>query len=225
MNSRIVESAQTTIHAHLTELVQKHAQTTYLRPIAEFSATTFKHFERLFAASKKERLIIDSGCGVGESTAVLAEQFPDAFVVGFDRSEHRTNKHYYRQETSNYAVLRAEVEDMWRLLLSAPYSKIIDFHALYYPNPYPKPRHIMRRWHGHPLLLPMLNLAPKTEVRTNWRIYAEEFAFAASTLGFSAEMQDISTIKPMTAFERKYQASGHTLFQVMVVKSSEGADS
>jgi tRNA G46 methylase TrmB len=188
-----------------------------LRPIPDFSRSAFQEFEQQFAASHKKRIIVDSCCGTGESTVHLAAHYEDCFVVGVDKSAHRLGKHLSSNEalkTSNYVVLRADVEDFVRLL--EPYFLSIDRHCIFYPNPYPKPHHIMRRWHGHPLFATMLRLAPLTELRTNWRLYAEEFAFAASLLGYNSNMKEMQDIQPISAFERKYHASGHALFQVVV---------
>lgn len=216
MHSRTVESAQTGIHTNLESLVVKHTQSKYLRPIPDFSLVAFQEFERQFAASGKKRIILDSCCGTGESTDHLAALHRDCFVVGIDKSSHRLGKHSpsEKEASSNYAVLRADVEDFWRLV--SAYSLQIERHCIFYPNPYPKPHHIMRRWHGHPLFAMMLRLAPITELRTNWRIYAEEFAFAATLIGYKAHTQEMHDIQPVSAFERKYHASGHALFQVLV---------
>ncbi len=220
MPSRTVESSQTGIHDNLELLVVKHTQTEYLRPIPDFSRLAFQEFERCFAGSGKSCIILDSCCGTGESTLHLAMQHPDCFVVGVDKSAHRLGKHSVSAagseffKANNYTVLRADVEDFWRL--ASNYSSRIMKHCIFYPNPYPKPHHIMRRWHGHPLFVPMLRLAPETELRTNWRIYAEEFAFASLLLGYKARLQEMGDIQPVSAFERKYQASGHALFQVVV---------
>jgi tRNA G46 methylase TrmB len=215
--SRTVESTQTGIHEHIESLVRKHTASQYLRPIPDFSRSAFQEFEQQFAASGKKHIIVDSCCGTGESTAHLAAHYGDCFVVGVDKSAHRLGKHLSSTEalkTSNYVVLRADVEDFVRLM--EPYLPAIDKHCIFYPNPYPKPHHIMRRWHGHPLFATMLRLAPSTELRTNWRLYAEEFAFAASLLGYTSHIQEMQSVQPISAFERKYHASGHALFQVMV---------
>ncbi|MCS6807316.1 MAG: SAM-dependent methyltransferase [Bacteroidota bacterium] len=216
MTSRAPLSRQAHIHPHLVRLVHKHTSSVYQRPIPEFSIQAFQHFELLFMSSGKQRLVIDSGCGTGESTRIFAQQYPSAFVVGLDRSVHRLQKHCLpEQHTTNYALIRAELEDFWRLLASH-YGNCIEYHAILYPNPYPKPAHILRRWHGHPLFPQMLALSPITELRTNWSLYAEEFAFAASLLGYAVEFTTLQYSTPITAFERKYQQSGHNLFQVLV---------
>lgn len=220
MISRTVESTQTSIHDNLESLVVKHTHSEYLRPIPDFSRLAFQEFERRFAASEKSHIILDSCCGTGESTLHLAMRHPDCFVVGVDKSAHRLGKHSASAvgselfKASNYTILRADVEDFWRL--ASKYSSQIIRHCIFYPNPYPKSHHIMRRWHGHPLFAPMLRLAPETELRTNWRIYAEEFAFASSLLGYTVGLHEMRDIQPVSAFERKYHASGHALFQVVV---------
>ncbi len=214
MQSRLVETNQSGIHQDLSALVQKHAQSTYQRPIPDFSRAAFEEFDRSFGLSGKKQIIMDSCCGTGESTAFLAASNPEAFVVGVDRSAHRLQKHH-RKTGENYAILRADVEDFWRLL-AEKYEHCVILHTIYYPNPCPKARHIMRRWHGHPLFSAMLRLANMTELRTNWRLYADEWAFAASLLGYTPEMEIIHVAEPITAFERKYAASGHELIRVVI---------
>ena len=214
MKSRLVETNQTGIHQDLSELVQKHAQTTYKRPIPDFSRFAFEEFEQSFRLSEKKQIIMDSCCGTGESTAFLAASHPEAFVIGIDRSAIRLQKHH-QKKLKNYTILRADVEDFWRLL-AKHYENCVILHTIYYPNPYPKSRHIMRRWHGHPLFSTMLRLANVTELRTNWRLYADEWAFASSLLGYTPESEIIPVAEPITAFERKYAASGHELTRVVV---------
>ncbi len=215
MNSNLIESPQVSIHADLERLVRKHASTTYLRPIPEFSRRVADEIILFCEQYPEKRIILDSCCGTGESTAHLAEQFPNALVIGLDKSAHRTKKHI-ASEARNYSIWRADVEDVWRLLgeYLQKNNRTLDKHFLLYPNPYPKPQHILRRWHGHPLFPAIMRLAPQTELRTNWRVYAEEFCQAAQILGCKAVCEDFVPEMPITAFERKYAASGHTLYKV-----------
>ena len=215
MNSAPVESRQTSPHANLEQLVRKHEATSYLRPVPDFSRRVADEIVSFIEQSPKHRIILDSCCGTGESTAHLAEQFPDAIVIGLDKSTHRTTKHI-ASKASNYNIWRADVEDVWRLLGNyvQQNNRTLHQHYLLYPNPYPKPHHILRRWHGHPLFPAMMRLAPQTELRTNWRIYAEEFAHAAIILGYEAVCTEFIPAAPITAFERKYAASEHRLYKV-----------
>ena len=227
MNSSPVSSLQTSIHENLERLVLKHQATVYLRPIPDFSRQVFAEIlnavHQYQHSTLQTRIILDSCCGTGESMAQIAAQNPTAFVIGCDKSAHRTKRHV-AHEVSNYGIWRADVEDVWRLLGAwlqengeVEGARRLKKHFLLYPNPYPKPHHILRRWHGHPLFPTMLALADETELRTNWRIYAEEFARGASILGYAASMEEyIPQQQAMTAFERKYAASGHTLYRVVV---------
>ena len=68
------------------------------------------------------------------------------------------------------------------------------------------------------MVFPLLpRLAPETELRTNWRIYAEEFARAWEILGLprpEVERIEVDPGAALTPFERKYALSGHDLWRV-----------
>jgi tRNA (guanine-N7-)-methyltransferase len=52
-------------------------------------------------------------------------------------------------------------------------------------------------------------------MRCNWRIYAEEFALATRlALGVEADVRFLPEGSALSAFERKYRASGHALYSV-----------
>jgi len=112
-------------------------------------------------------------------------------------------------------LLRARVADIWRLLEKAGIR--LARHYLLYPNPWPKPRHLGRRWHAHPVFPSLLALGGRLEIRTNWRIYAEEFARALALYGVEAD--EVVSFRPddapLSPFERKYAASGHELFRIV----------
>jgi tRNA G46 methylase TrmB len=199
-------------------------------------------------------VILDSCCGTGESSYWLAHAFPECCIIGIDKSLHRLSKakHCHAQnllqtetdaipvtenatgqmpsnlfyERNNLLFVRADVIDFWRLVAEAAQSGRWEIrkHYVLYPNPYPKPNHLMRRWHGHPIFPVMIGLAPQTELCTNWRIYAEEFALASTTLGYTAAIEEHIAHKARTAFERKYAASGHKLYHVEIRTTTVHAD-
>ena len=56
------------------------------------------------------------------------------------------------------------------------------------------------------------------ELRTNWSIYAEEFAFALQASGWQALIEQIeidANIAALSLFEAKYARSGHALWRVV----------
>ena len=245
-----VTSNQTDIYKDLEAVVRKYASTTFLRPVADHTRTAFERaceFVRSFASQAgctcgPFSLVLDSGCGTGESTLHLAKRFPNVPVIGIDKSAVRLTKAGNERQLENAADcavngeasvplnafwVRAELLDFWRLALEKVLTgewKILH-HALYYPNPWPKESEATRRFHLHPIFPTMLRLAPVTELRTNWEIYAREFAEAARiagdclSLNVHVDCADFSPENPETAFERKYKNACQQLWQVLVCSS------
>jgi tRNA G46 methylase TrmB len=212
-NSRIISSNQTGIHQQLESVVRRHLHTRFRRPYTDHSLRVFEQINKIVSAHTGA-LILDSFCGVGESTRQLAHDNPEALVIGIDKSSHRLDKHaaHYRQpDIENYQLVRADADDFWRLAVDAGWR--LDQHFLFYPNPWPKARQLKRRCHGSPLFPTLLKLGGRLELRSNWPLYVEEFAHALSFAGYSAEASPCQTTTAITPFERKYLNSGHALWR------------
>ena len=260
-----VTSNQETLHKDLEEVVRKYARTTFLRPIADHTREAFagvEEFVEKFYATRNadpatecgvtsvtrnadngtapRTVILDSGCGTGESTIHIAHRFPGIPVIGIDKSCARLNKAGNPSQTAGEEVpanafwIRAELLDFWRLALEHVKSGkwTIPYHAVYYPNPWPKQSEATRRFHMHPIFPTLLALGKTIELRTNWEIYAREFAEAARVVfeewadnagnvahpdtqpQITCESFDPST--PETAFERNSKEARHTLWRVEV---------
>lgn len=155
--------------------------------------------------------MLDSFCGTGHSTALLAQRHEDALVVGIDQSKDRLSRS--PEQPNNCLLLRAHCEAVWRHLVANNYS--LAAHYLLYPNPWPKPGHLSRRVHGHPAFPLLLALGGKLELRSNWQVYVEEFGVALHLCGHTS---CIATVpqgqEPLTLFEQKYRASGHDLWSI-----------
>ena len=83
-----------------------------------------------------------------------------------------------------------------------------------YPNPWPKPKHLRRRWYAHPVFPELIRLGGELELRCNWRIYAEEFHAAMEFIAAGAcTMGEYSAQTNISLFERKYSGSGHTIYR------------
>ena len=143
---------------------------------------------------------------------------PDCLVVGVDKSESRLSRldaPSFPHRNGNAVWLRAELSTFWRLALAEGWR--LHRHYLLYPNPWPKPGQLQRRWHAHPVFPVMLALGGRLELRCNWEIYAQEFALAAKQLlGLDVQPQQLAKSEVSSPFERKYLASGHTLYSVVV---------
>jgi tRNA (guanine-N7-)-methyltransferase len=214
-NCRQVESTQTGPHPRLRETVRKHLAAPYLRRPSDAGREVFAGIADQLAQAP---FILDTGCGTGASTLVLAREFPDRLVLGVDKSAARlaTGRRLIDGSAApaNVGLLHCELVDFWQLAAAAGLRCERQF--LLYPNPWPKPEHLKRRWHAHPVLPAILALDGAIELRTNWRVYAEEFAEALGLglAGIDASFSEHTADESLTPFERKYAASGHALWRV-----------
>lgn len=216
-NSRQVISRQTGPHEDLLDEVAKHARHRWARPIADYNRQAFAHAER-WIAGRAWPLILDSGCGTGDSTRMLATRYPAHLVIGVDRSADRLSRH--RADTpENCLLLRADLVDFWRLARAAAWRP--ERHYLLYPNPEPKPKHLKRRFHAHPVFPDLVALGGRFESRSNWRIYLEELAQALAYHGRPSTLMPVPEDEPpLTLFERKYRSSGQPLWRL---RTTDGA--
>lgn len=237
---RSVTTNQDSIHKDLEKNVRKYARTQYMRPIALHTQEAFEQAREKICSWAGQSdiatipVVLDSGCGIGESTVHLARRFPDCAVLGIDKSEIRIGKSGDPSHAgpegipANAFWIRAELLDFWRLVLDSHWD--VRYHAVFYPNPWPKQSECTHRFHMHPIFPAMMQLAPVTELRTNWEIYAQEFCSAANVLreesGTVPELAGLCRLQAAlsayapdnaeTAFERKYAAAGQPLWRVIV---------
>lgn len=220
-----VTSNQADIYENLEETVIRYVSTEYRRPFAEHTVKAFGAADAFVRAAGCP-VVLDSGCGTGRSSFALAARFPECVVVAVDKSEVRLSKSSSllcdKDLLSRILFVRAELLDFWRLALSANWN--IVHHAVFYPNPWPKSSEATRRFHLSPVFPAMLKLSPVTELRTNWEIYAREFAEAANIAGSAMELElsvnfeSFVPLVPETAFEEKYFGAGQKLYRTMVVR-------
>jgi len=211
----------------LTALVDKHMNTQWREPL---HAPTVEAFSTLLAAgvNPEHKIVLDSGCGTGMSTRKIAACYPDCLVIGVDKSRARLAKipgsqfsrqcSLYQQE--NIIWLRAELTSFWRLALQAGWR--LHRHYLLYPNPWPKPGQVLRRWQAHPVFPSLLQLGGRLEMRCNWEIYAREFVVAAERAGCRDVRLTVGVDSVITSpFEIKYRSSGQELYCVVVPDNAD----
>ncbi len=212
-NSRAIQSNQTGPHNNLDATVRRHLAHPFRAPYADYSRELFAELKAWKEADGRP-LVLDSCCGVGESTANLARRHPDALVLGLDKSAARVDKHaHYQAGSDNYRVVRGNLNDLWRMMVEDGWAPT--HHYLLYPNPWPKSAHLQRRWHGGPLFPSLLALGGQLELRSNWRLYLEEFQAALAIAGYQGQFEPLPDAPPLTPFERKYGESGQSLHRLV----------
>ena len=215
--SRPVNSNQKGVHPRLDGLLSRHLASEWSQPLHPPSVAAFRALEPL-VDFRTEKIVLDSGCGTGQSTLLLAESLPDCVVIGVDKSAtrlSRTGSNVFPRRAENVIWLRAELATFWRLALQAGWR--LERHYLLYPNPWPKPGALQRRWHAHPVFPDMIRLGGRLEMRCNWEIYALEFAQVVNRILDVHVKPGATPEQPvMSPFERKYRNSGHRLYSVVV---------
>jgi tRNA G46 methylase TrmB len=209
-NSKAVSSNQEGIHENLQPTVEKYLRHEFKRPFAQHTVEAFAQAQAFIDRQPNKGLIIDACCGTAHSTAHIAKMHPEHVVLGIDQSLHRLHKADDIPE--NALCLQADLLDFYRLAARQQWQ--LDKHFLLYPNPWPKAAHLKRRWHAMPCFPAMLALGGVLEVRSNWQNYIEEFALALKIAGRSSEMQEFKPAIAITAFEKKYLASGHQFWRL-----------
>ncbi|OUU75365.1 MAG: hypothetical protein CBC29_03450 [Methylococcaceae bacterium TMED69] len=210
-NSRLVFSNQLRKNPKLLYCLEKNCQNDFVPFI---NKSTFKIYEQIKDCNDQEvPVILDNGCGTGSSSQWLAAQNPNAVVFGIDRSVNFIKINKYE----NIVFAQVEISQLWRLLWEKKVQ--ISKAFLFYPNPWPKSKHLTRRWHAHPAFKYLTDITNSLELRTNWELYALE---AQASLEFMTDNRtSLSKFKPnhsISLHEDKYMKSGHDLFKLVSSK-------
>ncbi len=221
MHARSVTSPQDSIHHRLLDQVRRYQRAPYQKPIAERSRRDFECLA-LFCEKRGGPIILDSACGTGWSSWQIAQMYPQYTVIGVDQSEKRlatsVNCGY---SASNLRLIRADIVDIWRLAEQARWQ--LQKHFILYPNPWPKPEHLVRRWHAHPVFSSLIALSGELEVRSNWLIYLHEFREVLNHYQIDSQVSKVdSSIKSLSRFEDKYKRSGQDVFKLSVDLRKDG---
>jgi len=214
--SNIVTTNQLGINKNLCDIAKRNIEFEFKKPYSDFSIETFKNIIDWIELKNINNIILDIGCGVGESTINLANKYQDCLVIGIDKSLDRIkrNNDFKKNIPENMLLVRGNVIDLWPMFLERKKTLNIVKQYILYPNPYPKEKHVKLRWHGHPIFQSILNIKSPIEVRSNWRLYLEEFEFMVNEYGqqFILKLELFTPEKSITPFERKFLESSQDLF-------------
>ena len=197
----------------LKTLLRKYRDHAFQRPISQRSR---QQYTQLLARLQQHPrpIILDSGCGRGRSSLLLAKYYPHHWIVAVDQSADRLVA-LPIHTLDNLIIIQENCIDLWRLL--AEHRLEIAMHMLLYPNPWPKKQHEKRRWYAHPIMPTLLKLSRLTIVRSNWLAYLESMASVAMHYGYHSHLSLIAPAdQALTHFEAKYFHHGTRVYQLSI---------
>jgi tRNA (guanine-N7-)-methyltransferase len=167
-------------------------------------------------------LVVEIGFGMGQATAAIAAERPDANFLGIEVHEPGVGALLQRideQQLRNLRIVRHDAVEVLKSMI-APAS-LAAVHV-FFPDPWPKKRHWKRRLIQAPFVaLAASRLAPGGVLHcaTDWQPYAEQMLEV-----LAAEPALVNTVqayaprpayRPETKFERRGLALGHGVWDLV----------
>ncbi|SDO77340.1 tRNA (guanine-N7-)-methyltransferase [Nakamurella panacisegetis] len=196
----------------------EHAESWYLDP-EDYGPENPFDGDRAFGRSAP--LVIEIGSGMGESTAAMAVARPDINLMAvevYKPGVAQTFHHLARAGASNVRVMRGDgVQILTELIAPGSLAEA----WLFFPDPWPKTKHLKRRLVTPPfteLVASRLRKGGTFRLATDWAPYAEQMLAVGSTTkglrnaypGWAARPD----FRPRTRFERRGIAAGREIFDL-----------
>jgi tRNA (guanine-N7-)-methyltransferase len=172
-------------------------------------------------------VVVEIGFGMGDATAEMAAADPDTGILAVDVHTPGQGNLLMLADRLGLTNLRVANGDAVVLLRDMLPPASLAGLRVYFPDPWPKPRHHKRRLIQPAFLdlaLPLLRPGATVHCATDWEPYAEqmlEVLSAAPELvnqdpsgGFAAR----PAFRPMTKFERQGLAKGHVVRDLLFTR-------
>ena len=166
-------------------------------------------------------LVLEIGSGMGESTAAMAATRPEINLLAvevYKPGVGQTLRHLARAGVDTVRLLRADVVDVLEQHLAA---SSLDEVWLFFPDPWPKTRHLKRRLVTPDfveLVTSRLRRGGVFRLATDWAPYAEQMlAVCSSARGLRNAHPGWAprpAFRPTTRFERRGLAEGHEIIDL-----------
>ena len=180
------------------------------------------------AFGRRAPVVLEIGCGMGETTAAMALARPDTDYIGeevYPAGVGALLRRLEEQAIGNVRVIRHDAVEVLRDMI-APDS-LTGIHV-YFPDPWPKARHHKRRLIQPPMVaLAASRLRPGGYLHcaTDWAHYAEQMLSVLqaepalrNTAGGFAPRPDW---RPLTKFEKRGLALGHAVCDLIFERRAD----
>lgn len=193
-------------------------------------------FVEFLSCNQELSLDIEIGCGVGLHPLEYIHLTSGRKIIAIERTQakfkkfiNRFNSHLKKKPDLGAVLLPVGGEAI-SFLLEFIKASTVENYFLLHPNPYPKARHLNKRWYAMPamsLLVSTLKSGGCITLATNQKYYYQEaLVYMQELWKFSIKDQSIyykGDIKGRTHFERKYLDRGEAIFNVVFQKPMLGS--
>lgn len=177
-------------------------------------------FARIFG--RRAPVVLEIGCGMGETTAAIAAAHPERDFVGVEVHGPGVGAILNRIEQGALANLRVIQHDAVEVVDAMIAEASLAGIHVYFPDPWPKKRHHKRRLLKPPFVHALARrLAPGgyLHAATDWEPYAEEMLATLSAEPLLANTArgyaPRPAWRPQTKFEARGLKLGHAVFDLV----------
>lgn len=174
-------------------------------------------------------LVLEIGCGMGETTAAIAQEHPEVNFVGcevFVAGVGALSKRIEEMELKNVRLFRHDAVEVVRDMISP--DSLSGVH-IYFPDPWRKARHHKRRLVAQPfihMLASKIRPGGYLHCATDWENYAEQMMEVLSGEpllqnaheGFAPEPKNPITFRPTTKFNERGNRLGHGCWDLIFIR-------
>ena len=184
-------------------------------------STEFLNIASLFPTA--EQVVLEIGFGMGEATALIAQDFPNTGYLAVEVHKPGIGKLMARVEELALSNIRIIEGDAHPIITTMIPDKSVDGVHLFFPDPWPKKRHNKRRIVNAEFLAlihPKIKDGGFFHIATDWVPYAEyiEEIFAASPL-FTGGVVERPEWRPVTRFEGQGITKDHQVKDLRYTKN------
>ena len=174
-------------------------------------------------------IVLEIGCGMGETTAKIAAQNPNTNYIGVEVFTSGVGALLKRIDEYGLTNLRVIQHDAVEIIRDMIALESLDGVHIYFPDPWHKARHHKRRLIQSPFVRELaLRLKPKAYIHcaTDWENYAEqmlEVLGAEPLLDNTSESQTYiprPDARPLTKYENRGNRLGHGVWDLIFLKKS-----
>ena len=171
-------------------------------------------------------LVLEIGSGTGEAAVAMAAADPSRDLLAVEVHTPGVATLLRRVEQEGLRNVRVAEADGLQVLTDALAPASLDEVRVFFPDPWPKARHVKRRLVTPAfaaLVADRLRPGGRLHVATDWASYAEQ---VLEVVGASPDLELVSRdrgARPTTRFERRGTAAGRAITDVVAVRTGAPA--